>query len=141
MKGRQSRQWLRRVGLARSRVCFLSPKQQTPLDKDIAAVPPPFRLPKKEGSEAGVPRHVRTTHISEVLAGTAQGLMEINPVYHISSVTLAIRSVDGVRTAVMLPAGAVVRLVAGPLEGTVTVDVTWEGKVLMMAMMSHHKER
>jgi hypothetical protein len=38
--------------------------------------------------------------------------------------------VDGQRTAVMIPEGATVRVVPGPLADVRMVDVLWEGRTL-----------
>ncbi len=56
----------------------------------------------------------------------------LHQAYRIELATLAIHSVAGLRTPVMIPSGAVVNLVAGPLDGDRMVDVNWYGKVVMM---------
>ncbi len=58
--------------------------------------------------------------------------MKIHETYRINSATLAIHSDGGQRIPMMIPTGAVVTLVAGPLDGLRMVDVNWYGKIVMM---------
>jgi hypothetical protein len=52
--------------------------------------------------------------------------------YRVRETALAILSTGGQRVPVTLPINAVLILVDGPLDGNRLVDVTWEGKTLMM---------
>jgi hypothetical protein len=45
---------------------------------------------------------------------------------------LGITTVDGQNLAITVPKGAVISVVDGPMDGTRLVDVTWDGKTLMM---------
>lgn len=58
--------------------------------------------------------------------------MTVHETYRINSATLAIHSESGDRTPMMIPTGALVTLVAGPLDGLRMVDVNWYGKIVMM---------
>ena len=44
--------------------------------------------------------------------------------------TLGIHSEDGQRTAVMVPAGAIIQVVSGPRTEDRMIDVIWEGRTL-----------
>ncbi|HEY7336234.1 MAG TPA: hypothetical protein VH639_15195 [Bryobacteraceae bacterium] len=46
--------------------------------------------------------------------------------------TLAIDAADGNRVAVTIPAGNIVKVVAGPSDGDRLVDVLWNGRTLVM---------
>ena len=48
----------------------------------------------------------------------------------LSSGILGIQSTGGQRTAVMIPEGAIVQVVSGPLADTRMIDVLWEGRTL-----------
>jgi len=50
--------------------------------------------------------------------------------FRLSSNILGIHSIDGQRTAVMIPEGGIVKVVSGPLADTRMVDVSWEGRTL-----------
>ena len=52
--------------------------------------------------------------------------------YRVRETALAILSTGGERIPVTLPINAILILVDGPLDGDRLVDVTWEGKTLMM---------
>ena len=52
--------------------------------------------------------------------------------YSLNSAILAIHTVDGERTATMVPQGAVVTVQDVPLDGNRLVDVLWDGKLMMM---------
>ena len=52
--------------------------------------------------------------------------------YRVRETALAILSTGGERIPVTLPINAILLLVDGPLDGNRLVDVTWEGKTLMM---------
>ena len=58
--------------------------------------------------------------------------MKLHETYRLNSASLAIHSEQGLRTPIMIPAGALVTLVCGPLDGVRMVDVTWCGKTVMM---------
>jgi hypothetical protein len=46
--------------------------------------------------------------------------------------TLAITTQDGANIAVMIPKGAEVEVIDGPLNGNRLVDVRWDGKTVMV---------
>ena len=46
--------------------------------------------------------------------------------------TLAIMTQDGANIAVMIPKGAEVEVIDGPLNGNRLVDVRWDGKTVMV---------
>jgi len=52
--------------------------------------------------------------------------------YRVRETALAILSIGGERVPVTLPINAILILVDGPLDGNRLVEVTWEGKTLMM---------
>jgi hypothetical protein len=52
--------------------------------------------------------------------------------YRVRETALAIFSTAGERIPITLPINAIIVLVNGPLDGNRLVDVTWEGKILMM---------
>ena len=53
--------------------------------------------------------------------------------YRINSPTLAILSrSDGKRLPLTIPVGALVTVVAGPLNGTLLIEAEWEGDILLM---------
>ena len=52
--------------------------------------------------------------------------------YRLQTATLAIATVDGQHQPATVPAGAIVKLVDGPLDGNRLVDVAWDGKTVMM---------
>jgi len=52
--------------------------------------------------------------------------------YRLNTSTLAIVNGDGQHSPVTVPAGSIVEVVAGPLDGNRLIDVEWEGKTLMM---------
>ena len=52
--------------------------------------------------------------------------------YRITSPTFAMFCRDGNRGTLIVPVGAVVLLIDGPLDGNRLVDVEWNGESLMM---------
>ena len=52
--------------------------------------------------------------------------------YRLKTPTLGIISEDGHRKSVIIPIGAVVRVISGPLDNNRLVDVIWEDKSIMM---------
>jgi hypothetical protein len=46
--------------------------------------------------------------------------------------TVAIADNGGKREAVTVPAGAIVKVIAGPDQGDRLIDVLWDGKSIMM---------
>ena len=54
--------------------------------------------------------------------------------YRVKSPILAILSIGGGtnRIAISLPVNAILKVVAGPLNGNRLMDVEWEGKVVMV---------
>jgi hypothetical protein len=52
--------------------------------------------------------------------------------YRVRETALAILSTGGERLPVTLPINAIIVLIDGPLDGNRLVDVSWEGKTLMM---------
>ena len=52
--------------------------------------------------------------------------------YSLNSAIFAIHTVDGERTATMVPQGAVVTIQEGPMNGNRLIDVLWDGKLVMM---------
>jgi hypothetical protein len=58
--------------------------------------------------------------------------MDLRETYRVNKAILSIYSKDGLRTPIMIPAGAIVTIVEGPLDGQRMVDVLWEGKTVML---------
>ncbi len=52
--------------------------------------------------------------------------------FRMKTPTLAIMAQDGVKVPVMIPKGAEVEVLDGPLNGNRLVDVRWEGKTVMV---------
>jgi len=52
--------------------------------------------------------------------------------YRLTTPTLAIIHEDGHNSPVTVPNGAVVKMIAGTLDGNRLIDVMWDGKALMM---------
>ena len=52
--------------------------------------------------------------------------------FRMKSPTLAIMAQDGAKIPVMIPKGAEVEILDGPLNGNRLVDVRWEGKSIMV---------
>ena len=52
--------------------------------------------------------------------------------YRVRETALAILSIGRERVPVTLPINAILILIDGPLDGNRLVEVTWEGKTLMM---------
>ena len=52
--------------------------------------------------------------------------------YRIKDSTIAMFEEDGVHIARPVAAGAIIELSSGPLDGDKLVDVTWEGRRVMM---------
>jgi hypothetical protein len=52
--------------------------------------------------------------------------------YRLNTPTLAIIQHDGQNCPTTIPDGAVVKVVAGPLDGNRLVDVMWDGKTARM---------
>ena len=52
--------------------------------------------------------------------------------YRLKIPTLAIIKVDGQNQSITVPSGAIVKVVSGPLNGNRLVDMTWDGKTVMM---------
>ena len=52
--------------------------------------------------------------------------------YRLNTPTLAIIQHDGENHPTTIPNGAVVKVLSGPLDGNRLVDVTWDGKTIMM---------
>ena len=52
--------------------------------------------------------------------------------YRVRETALAILSTGSERIPVTLPINAIIILIDGPLDGNRLVDVSWEGKTLMM---------
>ena len=50
--------------------------------------------------------------------------------FRLSSSTLGIYSVDGLRIAVMIPEGVIIQVVSGPRAEDRMIDVMWEGRTL-----------
>jgi hypothetical protein len=47
--------------------------------------------------------------------------------------SVALGTVDGIRTAVTIPIGEIVKVVSGPTEdGNPVIDVLWDGRILTM---------
>lgn len=57
---------------------------------------------------------------------------EVGHKFRLNSAILAIHSVNGQLTPIMVPAGALVTTEAGALGGTEITKVTWEGKRLLI---------
>ena len=63
--------------------------------------------------------------------------------FQINSSVLAIHSVGGQRTAIMIPEGAFLRVVSGPRAEDMMIDITWEGRALWVLtedLFEHGKE-
>ncbi len=58
--------------------------------------------------------------------------------FRLKTSTLSIEGMNGTRTAVTLPAGAIVKVVSGPTPGDRLVDVLWEGKMVEMFAIDLH---
>jgi hypothetical protein len=56
----------------------------------------------------------------------------IGRTYRLTTATLAIIKLDGQNHPTTVPAGAVIKVVGGPLNGNRLVDVEWEDKTVMM---------
>jgi len=52
--------------------------------------------------------------------------------FRMKTPTLAIMAQDGAKIPVMIPKGAEVEILDGPLNGNRLVDVRWEGKTVMV---------
>ena len=52
--------------------------------------------------------------------------------FKLNTPTLSIEGVNGTRTAMTLPAGAIIKVVSGPTAGDRMVDVIWDGKKVEM---------
>ena len=52
--------------------------------------------------------------------------------FRMKTPTLAIMTQDGAKIPVMIPKGAEVEVLDGPLNGNRLVDVRWEGKTVMV---------
>ncbi|MCU1334467.1 MAG: hypothetical protein JWO19_48 [Bryobacterales bacterium] len=52
--------------------------------------------------------------------------------FKLERATLAVEVIDGRRTAVTIPAGAIVKVAAGPVNGDGIMNVLWEGRKLAM---------
>jgi hypothetical protein len=52
--------------------------------------------------------------------------------YRLKIPTLAIIILDGQNCPTTVPSGAIVKVVNGPLNGNRLVDMTWDGKPVMM---------
>jgi len=52
--------------------------------------------------------------------------------YRLKSPTHAIVQHDGLNCPTTVPSGAVIRVVAVPIDGNRLVDVIWDGKTVMM---------
>ena len=52
--------------------------------------------------------------------------------FRMKTPTLAIMAQDGAKIPVMIPKGAEVEVLDGPLNGNRLVDVRWEGKTVMV---------
>jgi len=52
--------------------------------------------------------------------------------FRMKTPTLAIMTQDGAKIPVMVPKGAEVEVLDGPLNGNRLVDVRWEGKTVMV---------
>jgi hypothetical protein len=59
-------------------------------------------------------------------------IMREHQQYRIKSPTMAIHSVDGQRTTVMVPTGDIVRASQRHLDGDVLIEVTWNEKQYLM---------
>jgi hypothetical protein len=58
--------------------------------------------------------------------------MTLNETYRLDSAILSIHSHDGQRTPIMVPEGATITTITGPLDGLRMIDVIWENKTVMM---------
>jgi hypothetical protein len=52
--------------------------------------------------------------------------------YRLKTPTLGVVSEDGQRKPFVVPVGAVVTVISGPLDNDPFVDIVWEGKTVMM---------
>jgi hypothetical protein len=52
--------------------------------------------------------------------------------FKLETTTLVIGEANGKRVAVEIPAGGVVKVVAGPRDGDRMIDVLWKGRTLVM---------
>ena len=52
--------------------------------------------------------------------------------YRLSIATLAIIKLHGQNCPTTVPSGSIVKVVNGPLNGNRLVDITWDGKAIMM---------
>ena len=52
--------------------------------------------------------------------------------FRLERATLAVGDGDGKRRAVSIPAGSVIKVVAGPNNGDGMVDVVWDGRIVEM---------
>jgi hypothetical protein len=52
--------------------------------------------------------------------------------YRLKIPTLAIIKLDGQNHPTTVPSGAIVKMINGPLNGNRLVDMTWDGKTIMM---------
>ena len=58
--------------------------------------------------------------------------MDLRENYRLNKAILSIYSKDGCRIPIMVPAGAIVTVTEGPLDGLRMVDVVWEDKTVML---------
>jgi hypothetical protein len=59
--------------------------------------------------------------------------MTVDYVYRLDSPILGIRSIDGQHIPVMVPRGALLKVVRGPLNGKQLVDCLWDGTQVMLS--------
>lgn len=52
--------------------------------------------------------------------------------FNLRSDTIAVADKGGKREAIVIPAGAIVKVISGPNHGDRRIDVLWEGKTVMM---------
>jgi len=52
--------------------------------------------------------------------------------FRLERATLSVESIDGKRTAVTVPSGAVIKVISGPKNGDGLVNISWEGRTLQM---------
>ena len=52
--------------------------------------------------------------------------------FKLERATLAVTIAEGRRRAVAIPAGAIIKVIAGPTPGDRMVDVLWDGKTVEM---------
>jgi len=57
----------------------------------------------------------------------------VGEVYRLNLSTLGIHSKDGQRIRVMVPQGAMITVIGGPLDGTRLVDCLWDGAEIMLS--------